>query len=146
MNKLDYSTFLLHPEMQVFSWPHPPKPNGNTPPSIPSKYTSFGVTYDVIDGVPMSSSSGSTGFDKDRFKNLLNLSFATFMELMAYPSEHEGLVTKISDIHSEINQLLNSAKRVEARYELERIKNDHIENKNRIASEIKRAMSDFKMG
>lgn len=131
--------------MQIFSWPEPPKPRGSNPPAVPLEYTSFGITYSAHDKAPVSASFARMRFDKSKVKDLINISFSTFIKLISCPLDHERLIGKIRDVHSEINQLLNDAKRIEAAGELERIRREHILNKNMIIGGIKRQMSDFKI-
>lgn len=131
--------------MQVFSWPHPPRSRKKTPPEVPSSYTSFGTNYVVVDGVPTSTSLPSANFDKDRLRELVNLSFSTFVELVAFPSEHEELIETIGNIHLEINKILNGGKRAEAASEINRIRSDYTRNKNKIAEEVRRRVSGFRI-
>ncbi|AFM99072.1 hypothetical protein EHEL_091780 [Encephalitozoon hellem ATCC 50504] len=131
--------------MPVSTWPAPPKFKKKTPPQIPSSYTSFGTSYKVENGVPVNTSFPSVRFDKERFKELINLSFSTFIELLTFPLDHEELIEAISNAHLEINQILNGGKKMEAIYEIRRIRNDHTRNKNRIAEETRRKVRDFKI-
>ncbi|ADM12306.1 uncharacterized protein Eint_091780 [Encephalitozoon intestinalis ATCC 50506] len=131
--------------MQVSTWPLPPRFKKKEPPKIPSSYTIFGVGYKVENGEPTSTSFSSVEFDKSRLKDLLNLSFSTFVELLTFPLDHQELIETIGSIHLEINQILNGAKKMEAVSEIRRIKNDHTRNKNRIAEEVRRGISDFKI-
>ena len=131
--------------MQAFSWPPPPAFRKKVPPRVPSSYTSFGVEYNVEDGVPVSTALPSAKFDKDKLRELVNLSFSTFVELVAFPSDHERLIEAIGSIHLEINKILNGGKRLEAAFELKRIRNDHTRKKNRVAEEVRRRVSNFKI-
>lgn len=131
--------------MQVNTWPAPPGFKKKVPPSIPSSYISFGTSYKVENGAPINTSFPSTKFDKNRFKELINLSFSAFIELLAFPLDHEELIEIIGSTHLEINQILNGGKGMEAMSEVRRIRNDHIRNKNRIAEETRRKVSYFKI-
>ncbi|CAD27148.1 hypothetical protein [Encephalitozoon cuniculi GB-M1] len=131
--------------MQVFSWPNPPKFKKKAPPKIPSSYTSFGTRYEVVSGTPVNTSFSSTEFDKSKLRELVNLSFSTFVELLSFPPGHEELIETISSIHLEINQILNGGKGMEAASEIRRIRNDHTRNKNRVAEEVRKKILNFKI-
>lgn len=130
--------------MQIHSWPEPPQSNrSDSPPEIPSEYTSFGVTYSTSDGIPAATSPPKAVFDKARLKELIDLSMSTFTELVMCPEDHEELIERISDIHSEINRLLNGAKRIEAMSEMDRIRYSHTKNKNELIEKIRKGISGF---
>lgn len=129
--------------MQIFSWPAPPEPRVQ-PPEIPSEYTSFGMRYRVVNGIPVPEPSAFASPDKDRLRGLINQSLSTFADLVTYPEDREELLERIHAIHADINSLLNNAKRIEAAQELERLRNNHIACRNRVADEIRRRISTFR--
>ncbi|KAM0672706.1 hypothetical protein OCOL_000438 [Ordospora colligata] len=131
--------------MQIFSWPAPPIIGMGIPPEIPCEYTSFGIEYSVVGGSPVSTSFERSKFDMDKLRMLVDLSFSTFAELIACPFDANELVDNIKSIHIEINQILNGSKKTEAIGEMLRIRNQHVKNRNMLAEDVKRQISNFEI-
>jgi hypothetical protein len=81
----------------------------------------------------------------NKLRMLVDLSFCTFIELIACPFNADGLVESIKSIHIEINQMLNGSKKAEAIDEIQRIRNQYIKNRNMLAEDVKRQMANFEI-
>jgi hypothetical protein len=123
--------------MQIFSWPKPPKMRSTEPPEIPDEFTVYGVRYRVTGGIPRMVGVEEKPLDKEEAMRLIEESFRTFTELLDTPYDRDELISRIRAIHEELNRMLNAARDEEIYSELKRIRNRHIDEKNRLIQDIK---------
>lgn len=128
---------------EVSSWPLPPITDNTQPPEIPRKFHIFNKTFEVIDNQPvLYTLKKHKILRKDKMKKYLESTSSLFHSIVKNiinRRDSTNTVTDLKNVHTDVNEYLNSCRENEALLKIKRM----ISDRNKLRNDNKKDLDEY---